>query len=321
MGGRSNPFIRWSIRAFSSTLLISAVVVPFAALYAHDLATAASVGQLASLPMTALGIAGTVATRSPSRKANDARQGVERGRTTPQYAPRHGSPDVYGAAGAPVRPARSSRVNRFVVAASAISCLVTVGSFAITHLSQSANAVDPSTGLAPSAATPATARTTSDGDNDPLLPAIPAAQPSQTGLSDKSGALLFDGEVTLPRHTAVDLDTGNPSTSEGEIGPTGSFDLYHDTDPDILRTHDGDIFEYPSSAPMSAAKSYGICADYTGPNPSSNAVVTRARLLTGYTFCFRTSNHHLAWVTVSGVQDSSYTTILRLRVWNETVGA
>src|SRR4051794_11604139 len=198
MGGRSNPYIRWCLRALSSLCLALAVAVPFAVWYVHDLATAASVGQLASLPMTALGMVGTSATRNPSRGVDDARQRAERERRRPQhYAPPRWSPDLHDSVGGSVPPTRTRRLNRFAVAASVISCLVALGSFAVSRSDQSADAVGPHAGLTPSAAAPAAPRTTTDPVADAVLPTVSAARPGSTGPSGESTALLFDGEVTL----------------------------------------------------------------------------------------------------------------------------
>ena len=75
-------------------------------------------------------------------------------------------------------------------------------------------------------------------------------------------------EVTLPRHAAVDLDSGaQPTVVAGQIGATGRFDLYHDAGEvmsDVIRTPDG-MYSYPvGSSPDSA---YAIRSDYTSPKP------------------------------------------------------
>ena len=194
MGGRSNTCIRWCLRGLSSLCLVLAVSVPFVAWYVYDLATAASVGQLASLPMTAVGLVGTAATRSPSRKREDARHGAERGVATPHHSSTNAFPDARGAVVRSGGPARSSRQIRFAVAASGISCLVALASFTVARSGYFVNVVDPYIGSAPSAA-PTAAQTTTEPDVDSLRPAIPAIDPSGTASSDATTTLLFDGEV------------------------------------------------------------------------------------------------------------------------------
>jgi hypothetical protein len=152
----------------------------------------------------------------------------------------------------------------------------------------------------------------------PTRPPISTPEPAPGAAGGEATGLLFDGEVTLARLTAVDLDNPNPTVSAGEVGATGNFDLYHDK-VDSLRSHDGDVYVYPTGAAMSATKAYEICADYTGPAPSYNAVNPGLGASQGTTFCFVTSDDHLAWANVQGVDTTSHAAVVRVRIWNTLV--
>jgi hypothetical protein len=147
------------------------------------------------------------------------------------------------------------------------------------------------------------------------VPAVPSAgETFATAPGGTPSARVI--EVTLPRHAAVDLDSGTqPAVVADQIGATGRFDLYHDAGEvmsDVIRTPDG-MYDYPAgSSPDSA---YAICSDYTSPNPSYNAYETSAGVETGNAFCFRTTDGKLAWATIEAVQPGSYTAVLQVRIW------
>ena len=100
----------------------------------------------------------------------------------------------------------------------------------------------------------------------------------------------------------------------GQIGATGSYDLYNGGD-GFIYAHDG-MYAYPyNTSPDSA---YAICSDYTSANPSSNTYESKALNSTGVAFCFRTTAGKMAWatVTVEGVQSgTSGTAALQVYVW------
>jgi hypothetical protein len=131
---------------------------------------------------------------------------------------------------------------------------------------------------------------------------------------------LFSGEVTLPRHSAVDVDQPNQPVVADQSGVTGIFDLFHDSGEvksDTIRTHDG-VYAYPAGKSTDAA--YDVCSDYTSPNPSYNAYNPSAGVSIGGIFCFTTSDHRLAWASVESVQPDNFTTVLEVRVWDKVVG-
>jgi hypothetical protein len=168
------------------------------------------------------------------------------------------------------------------------------------------------------ASSPPPLSTTSSPDPNPSG-STPASQASSPAASSKS-KLLFSGEVTLPRHSAVDVDQQNQPVVADQSGVTGTFDLFHDSGEvksDSIRTHDG-IYAYPYGKSSNAA--YDVCSDYTGPNPSYNAYNPAAGVGIGSIFCFTTSDHRLAWASVKSVQSDNFTAVLEVRVWDKLVG-
>jgi hypothetical protein len=131
--------------------------------------------------------------------------------------------------------------------------------------------------------------------------------------------LSFSGEVTLPRHAAVDVDEPDQPVVADQSGVTGAFDLFHDSGAvrsDTIRTHDG-VRSYPSGKSSEAA--YDVCLDYTSPNPSYNSYNPSAGVSIGETFCFTTSDHRVAWARVESVQPDNFTAVLEVRVWDKLV--
>ena len=160
----------------------------------------------------------------------------------------------------------------------------------------------------------------------PAAPSTAASpQDSPTPGAPESGSaegteLRFDGEVTLRRHEAVDVDVAGRASVGGKSGATGDFDLFHDSGAvrsDNLRTHDG-VYAFPAGTPSTSA--HDVCLDYTGAQPSYNAFNPNAGLLAGTTFCFVTSDHHLAWATVVSVEPRTFTSVLDVKVWPDVVG-
>lgn len=205
----------------------------------------------------------------------------------------------------PVQPHRDRTVLVALIGAAATVTAAVIGVYAGHSSATSAPAATPDrTAVAASAVDPVAAP-----------PAAPAAAPAH--------AVIFDGEVTVPRHAAVDVDSATPSVRDDQVGPTGAFDLYHDSGEvrtDNFQAHGGgDVFPYPSGASTAPAASYDVCKDYTGPSPSYNNPRQSAPIFVGAPFCFVTSSRHLAWASVEGVQDGNETAVVRVRVWDTVV--
>jgi hypothetical protein len=147
-------------------------------------------------------------------------------------------------------------------------------------------------------------------------PARPAA--------DDASQVIFDGEVTLPPRAAVDVDTPSPTPVNGQIGPVGKLDLYHvdRASPfiaaDSLRVSTSNVFPFPSSSSTSSASSYGLCAEYTDP-AASHTSESAAGIYADRSFCFVTSDHHMAWADIEALQDNTKTVTLHVRVWDKVV--
>lgn len=147
----------------------------------------------------------------------------------------------------------------------------------------------------------------------------PDSQAASSTASSKP-KLLFSGEVTLPRHGAVDVDKPNQPVATDQNGITGAFDLFHDSGSvkfDAILAHDG-VYFYPIGKSSNTA--YDICSDYTSANPSYNAYGSNVSVSIKNTFCFATSDHHLAWASIKSVQPDIYTAVLEVRVWDKLVG-
>lgn len=137
--------------------------------------------------------------------------------------------------------------------------------------------------------------------------------------SDTVQKPIIDEEVTIPRLGAADIDKSPAGVKGAQVGPTGDFDLYHDSG--IFRVHTGSIFMYPLELSTAPDKAYAACADYTGPSPSSGSEVPYIGATVDAPFCFVTSAHHLAWAEVVGVQDDTQAATVHVRVWDKTVDA
>ena len=96
----------------------------------------------------------------------------------------------------------------------------------------------------------------------------------------------------------------------------GAFDLFHDSGSvmsDVIRTHGG-VYAYPAGA--SPDRAYAICTDYTGPKPSYNSYNPSMGAQVGATFCFKTSEGRLGWVTIEAVQPGDQAAVLSVRIWD-----
>lgn len=199
------------------------------------------------------------------------------------------------------------RRRRMAVAASAaILALVGVGALlAHFHIS-----IKP-TAASPSANAPVAAHSIAPSGPSSSLPATQASAngATQTRTSTPPPRVL---EVTLPDRAATDVDSGGqPAVANGQIGPTGSYDLYNGGD-GFIHAHDG-MYAYPDNTSPDSA--YAICSDYTSANPSANTYESEALDSTGITFCFRTTAGKMAWATVEGVQSGTSAAALQVYVW------
>jgi hypothetical protein len=209
------------------------------------------------------------------------------------------------------------------MAASAVLLALAVLGGLLAHFHVSARAAEPSASAAAPAMSSASA----------AAPAAPTAGSAVAGAAGATAAGAAGAgataaaapagtsparviEVTLPRHAAVDLDSGaQPAVIGGQIGATGLFDLYHDAGEvmsDVIRTPNG-MYTYPAGTSPESA--YAVCSDYTSPNPSTNAYEPSAGVDTGNAFCFRTTEGNLAWATVEAVQPITDTAVLKVLIW------
>ena len=168
--------------------------------------------------------------------------------------------------------------------------------------------------------TPASPPDTAGAGNAPTAAVQPTASaPNPATSTNDDQMLLFDGEVTLARQAAVDVDADTPTVVKEQVGATGNFDLYHDSGEvrsDNLRVHGGTLFGYPAGASTNSAEAFGICSDYTGSSPSYNSAIPSLGLTVGVPFCFVTSSNHLAWAMVEGIENTTMTAVVRVRVWD-----
>jgi hypothetical protein len=143
------------------------------------------------------------------------------------------------------------------------------------------------------------------------------ALPSPAG--EVAAKPIVDGEVTIPRLSATDVDKVPVVVSGPAVGPVGDLDLYQGGN--AFRVHTGSIFPISTPGSNAPVRTYAICADYAGPSPSRNTAVANLVIRPNVPFCFVTSAHRLAWAEVVAADDDTQAVIVHVRVWDKIVEA
>lgn len=131
--------------------------------------------------------------------------------------------------------------------------------------------------------------------------------------------LIIDGQVTIPRQAAADVDR-LPAAVEGtSVGPVGDLDLFYAAGE--IRAQGSAFVPLPTLTP--SRTEFVTCDDATGPSSSATAVeLSIVPAMTNLSFfCFVTSAHHLAWAQVVGTDAETQAVTVHVRVWEKTLDA
>lgn len=153
-------------------------------------------------------------------------------------------------------------------------------------------------------------------DTDSPTAQIPSAAGAQTLSPTPEPSSRVFKDIVLKQHAGVDVDGADALVAPGLNGITGDNDIYHDSTPvssNNLITPDG-LYAYPASE--NVANAYTVCSDYL--SDSHNQLAAGMGFGTSRSFCFKTSDNHLAWAQMTAVEGSPgiYKSVtLRIRVW------
>lgn len=121
----------------------------------------------------------------------------------------------------------------------------------------------------------------------------PARSSAVAGAKSTEPKRLFDGEVILKRHEAVDIDLAEPVVAGGKNSASGDFDLYLDPSglPGTVRSH-REKGVYSTSA---TSDYYDVCVAQFDPSTSGRNHNLWVYLYPGYSFCFESSDGRMTW--------------------------
>lgn len=133
--------------------------------------------------------------------------------------------------------------------------------------------------------------------------------PGSVSLPSPPAGMIFDGEVSILPGKTVDLDTGEVVTSDLIENET---DLYLPRDRAVVFAGLSNDKVYPVLGPTEPeAAVHALCAKA----PETINPLTSGSRIRGAQFCFFTSDGHVAWYWVKGINPGTHQVILHIRVW------
>ncbi|MEU0548385.1 hypothetical protein [Micromonospora sp. NPDC005979] len=205
------------------------------------------------------------------------------------------------------------RRTRVAIALLALGCLL-LGGVLATQLRHPST--PPPTAGAPSTSPPAAGGPTGAAtpSASPAAPPTGQTTPTPGGTTDPDAPrTLVDRNVVLPRSAAVDVDQPDqPVVPNHSDGATDGLDLYHDwgdlRSDNIQVANTPSVYQYSGGNPGQAYA--GCVASATGS--------ARALFTPGADWCFRTSEGHLGFATITNDSRADKAFVVHVVVWDAT---
>lgn len=177
----------------------------------------------------------------------------------------------------------------------------------------------------PATAAQSSAANTTSSTTPPSRTATTSASASSSAATSSSAngkrprVLVDNDTITLKRYQAIDVDQPGQEAKDSS-GATGALDLYFSAQglPGRIVAHDSEsVFVPPRDLDH-----YTACADQFDPHASDRNLEYGIGAYEGSGFCFKTSDSHMAWAGVAGVEQpvqsaAATAVMLHVIVWDE----